>query len=1082
MLPIDRSATSLCAMGGNKAGAAQVHCACIPSQEGRIMKSKSLRARRCANAFQRKALALAIGGTIALGFGGGAFAQAVNGTIQGTVPVAPNETVQITGGAGFNRTITVNPSGQYSITVPVGTYTVSLLQNGKVVQSQIDVAPVAAGAVTVNFTSTNANVQTLNTVDVRATVPTIDVTTTNQVTTITQQQLQQLPLQRTAEDIAMLAPGVQPGSAVLVGGPLGTPAVTFGGASTAENSYFIDGMLSSAVLDDQGGIGLPYNSIEQQQTFISGYGAKYGRSIGGVINQIGRSGSNEWHFGVRAQWQPADWTSNPENTYYANPLVTRAGHHAGDLYSYNQDNHGMETVYDAYVSGPIIKDKLFFFLSAEQDDSTYASVGCKYCGGFEYFDQTHKPKIYTKINWNINDSNFLTLTALQSSLKTWDWAYNYDYDTHNATTFFNRGQSAKNVYRMGVLNYTSYITDNLTLHAMYGKSHEQYGSFQPAYPGYDPNMVFVGDISNENPAYTPNGPIGNTQNALTVTPDNHKVNLTDYRVDLDYKWRNHDFQVGIDNDITKDLNDGVEGTGPGYGWDYGIVTGADIGNPLIGTDPNVPPYVAPVNSNPAGASGYYVMKLFQAYNPSTRVVERAQYIQDNWQITPNFLLTLGLRNDQFVNYDAASNPYIRLTKPNWSPRIGFSWDVHGDSSMKVFGNAGRYYLTLPVGVGTTVTAPIVNVTQYGTYTGVDPATGAPIGFQPLPQNPAGGVSCCNQYGYPRNNLTVASQNIKAPYSDNFVLGMQQKLHFLTTDWVFEATGTYEKLGEMIGGTDDAQSMCAEGVREGYTWMTPGTCSQWIQSPVMVNPGVDQKIYVGAPDGSLRLINWTAADQTFEMGPKRNYYALDLSLTHVWDGKWFGKIDYVFSKLYGNDAGPVGPMYESSGTVAYLTAVWAYPRIMDNSNGILGTDRTHSLKIYGAYAINPDWIVGANVWIASGTPRMCRGAYGPDQVRLHTSSQYHWCGGVPIAPGSGVPPYGTKRTPWIHNVNLSVDYKPGWAEHKLDFKFQVFNVFNKQTPTFYGNYFVTTSSPGTSYNMIEARMPPRSAQFSVAYNW
>ncbi|MBU6477733.1 MAG: TonB-dependent receptor, partial [Xanthomonadaceae bacterium] len=647
------------------------------------MNNNRLSRRLRRNGFiQRKSLALAIGGTIALAFSGGALAQAVNGTIQGRVPVAPNEAIQITGGAGFNRTVTVGPSGQYSITLPVGTYTVSLLQDGKVVQSQTNVAPVAAGAVTVNFTSTTANIQTLNTVDVRATVPTIDVTTTNQVTTITQQQLQQLPLQRTAEDIAMLAPGVQPGSAVLVGGPLGTPAVTFGGASTAENSYFIDGMLSSAVLDDQGGIGLPYNSIEQQQTFISGYGAKYGRSIGGVINQIGRSGSNEWHFGVRAQWSPTDWTSDPENTYYANPLVTRAGHHAGDLYQYNQSNHGMNTVYDAYVSGPIVKDKLFFFLSAEQDDSTYASVGCKYCGGYQYFDQTHKPKIYTKINWNINDSNFLTLTALQSSLKTWDWAYNYDYTTHNATTFFNKGQTGKNVYRMGVLNYTSYITDNLTLHAMYGKSREQYGSFQPAFPGYDPNMVFVGGIANENPAYTPNGPIGNTQNALTVTPGNHKVNLTDYRVDLDYKWRNHDFQVGIDNDISTDLNDGAEATGPGYGWSYGVVEGADINKPLIGTDPNSIPYVAPVSSNPAGAGGYYAMKLFQAYNPSTRVVERAQYVQDNWQITPNFLLTLGLRNDQFVNYDAASNPYIRLTKPNWSPRIGFSWDVHGDSTLK----------------------------------------------------------------------------------------------------------------------------------------------------------------------------------------------------------------------------------------------------------------------------------------------------------------------------------------------------------------------------------------------------------------
>src|SRR6185437_9835790 len=124
---------------------------------GSIMNSKSLRVPRCTNVFQRKALALAIGGTISLAFSGGAFAQAVNGTIQGTVPVAPNEAIQITGGAGYNRTITVGPSGQYSVTLPVGTYTVSLLQNGQVVQTQTDVAPVAAGAVTVNFASSAAN-------------------------------------------------------------------------------------------------------------------------------------------------------------------------------------------------------------------------------------------------------------------------------------------------------------------------------------------------------------------------------------------------------------------------------------------------------------------------------------------------------------------------------------------------------------------------------------------------------------------------------------------------------------------------------------------------------------------------------------------------------------------------------------------------------------------------------------------------------------------------------------------------------------------------------------------------------------
>ncbi|HEY3521084.1 MAG TPA: TonB-dependent receptor plug domain-containing protein, partial [Rhodanobacteraceae bacterium] len=235
---------------------------------------------------RRKALALAIGSSIALAYGNGAFAQAVSGTIYGRVPVAANESIQITGGAGFNRTIPVGPSGQYSITLPVGTYTVSLVQNGQVVQSQSGITPAAAGAVAVDFVTpeAGANATTLSAINVTGKTPPIDVTATNQVTTITAKQLQQLPLGRTAEDIALLAPGVGAGSPELTGGPLGTPVLVFGGASTAENAYYLDGMNTTELLNNQGGITLPYGAIEQQQTFISGYDARYGRSIGGVVN------------------------------------------------------------------------------------------------------------------------------------------------------------------------------------------------------------------------------------------------------------------------------------------------------------------------------------------------------------------------------------------------------------------------------------------------------------------------------------------------------------------------------------------------------------------------------------------------------------------------------------------------------------------------------------------------------------------------------------------------------------------------------------------------------------------------------
>jgi hypothetical protein len=269
------------------------------------MMSKSLRTTYRNNIFKRKALAIAIG-SAALGFAGAGWAQATTGTIYGTAPVASGETIQITGGAGYNRTITVGPSGKYSITLPVGTYTVSLLQDGKVVQSRTGVTPAAAGAVAVDFTSASATAgaTTLGAVNVTAnSIPAIDVTTTNQVTTITARQLQQLPLARTAEDIALLAPGVGMGSPELSGGPLGTPANVFGGASTAENAYYVDGMNTTEALNQQGGITLPYGAIQQQQTFISGYGAQYGRTNGGVINQLGKSGNNDRHFSDREQSQ-----------------------------------------------------------------------------------------------------------------------------------------------------------------------------------------------------------------------------------------------------------------------------------------------------------------------------------------------------------------------------------------------------------------------------------------------------------------------------------------------------------------------------------------------------------------------------------------------------------------------------------------------------------------------------------------------------------------------------------------------------------------------------------------------------------
>ncbi|HET7269355.1 MAG TPA: TonB-dependent receptor plug domain-containing protein, partial [Oleiagrimonas sp.] len=949
-----------------------------------------------------------------------------------------------------------------------------------VVQSRSGVTPAAAGAVVVNFTSSGsaANAVDLSTVSVSAnSIPPIDVTTTNQVTTVTARELRQLPLGRTAADIAMLAPGVNMGSPQLNAGPLGEGVNVFGGASTAENAYYIDGMNVTSALNAQGGLSLPYGAIQQQQTFISGYGAKYGRSIGGVINQIGKSGTNEWHFGVRAQFDPSSWAADKRNYYYQNPLSKLEGQRPGDIQHYYKANHGQSRVYDAYVSGPLIRDRLFFFLAAEKNESQGKSVGNVY-DPHAYNYKVQRPKLYAKINWNINNRNILTLTGLQTSRKEWDSIYDFDYDTFQTGDFVGLGQTTKTQYRMWVANFTSYITNNFTLHAMYGETDGDLMSFQPAFPGFDPTLPHVSGLSAQNPTFVPPGGIGNSQTNSTQSIPTHRTHVQSYRLSLDYRIGNHDLSVGIDNINSFDYDDGFNMTGPGYAWNYGS---GDPGKPLFGLDPSVPPYVGPPPASSCltihgQTHCYYVQKRIDMQSASIKVVQRAQYIQDKWQVTPNFLLNIGLRNDQFTNYDSFDEPYIRLTKPQWAPRIGFSWDVHGDSTLKIFGNAGRYYLALPLTTATSIAAPVIATNLYGTYTGINQQTGEPIGFKPLPQSPSTGVSIDNEYGQPKDPKVSTAKNVEAEYSDNFVLGLQQQFEMFGTKWVFSATGTYQHMDRIIDDYDTIQRECAVGREAGYDWMTPADCAQYAQSLILINPGETQQLYLKAPDGSLVPITFTMEDQGFTRGPIRKYYSIDLSLQHSWDGKWFAKFDYVFSKVWGNTEGPVSTYSQQSGSYESLTTAWDFPERMDHSYGVLPNDRRHQIKLFGAYAITPEWMVSGNWYLASGTPRLCRGGYGPNQLALHGSHTYYWCGGVPVPPGS------LGRLPWTRQLNLKVDYRPAFAHHKLDFQLSVFNVFNQQKPLFINDFFGTTSNPNPDYGRINNSQAPRYVRVSMAYNF
>jgi hypothetical protein len=1039
--------------------------------------------------------ALAVAVAMGFGFSGYVSAQSTNGTITGQAPVAAGETVQIVGGSGYNRTVPVDKSGRYSVDLPVGVYTVTLQQNGQAIQSKSNVTALAAKSVSVDFvaasTESSANAKNLSALTVTANaIPPIDVSSTQESTVITSEQLKNLPLARTGAAIALLAPGTVQGASALGNGPTGEPLVSFGGSSVVENAYYINGFNTTDPISDSGGITLPYGAIAQQETLTNGYGPEYGRSTGGVISQVGASGTNTWHFGGAMFFQPSGAQGTQGNVYYANPAYAGVpGQSPGTTLDYRNSNSQWEQIYDAYVGGPLIKDKLFFFVAAEAQHSDDNNVGQNIGTPYEYQNHYSNPKIYGKLDWNITDSNILSWTTVKNTSQYNGSYYNYNYANRTEGDLAGYEPSTKNSFTLNSLKFTSYITDDLTLNAMIGKMDGTYYTDYANTPVVS-DIPNIGNASNQSVnGVTPNngGGYSNSQtNNLANNPytKSEELNL---RFDLTYKLGDHTLVAGIDNQTTRLANAGQFTTGPGYQWEY--ENSAQPGVPIAGTTPSLPPYVGPIS----GAN--YVEQVFYNTDTSVKVTQHAQYIKDTWQVTPNLLLNIGLRNDQFTNYNPDGDPYVRLTKPQWAPRLGASWDILGDSSMKLFANAGRYYIALPTGVALREASASTFTSEYYTYTGVTP-TGIPTGLTPIyscGQTCGNGVpvSLNNEYGQPLDPSTIAAKNLHASYQDSFVLGFQ---HQFAPNWDYGVTATSTKMKNIIDDTGEGPlTICNELLVQ-----NPGLLNQpvaagadcgpsmYANASILINPGSTETYKIKNLNGGYSYATVTPGELGFPPA-FRNYYSLEMFVEHVWDGKWSAKLDYVYSKSYGTSEGPVQSNIGQGGASQSATEQWDYGQIMSYANGLQANNRKHVLKGYGTYAFTPEWSLSAVLQLASGTPESCLGLYGPNQSNPglgYGNGNYHWCNGVPTPAGT------TGFTPWIHTLGLALEYRPEWADKKLGFQIQVQNITNEQkvtqvVPTFgtsvYKSAFATTQT-GLGYIGYEAMEQPRTVQFGVTYDW
>ncbi len=1005
---------------------------------------------KCGVLLKRRCLVMAIGSLL---ISAGAHAQSTTSSIFGHVPVQPGETVVIRNSSGLTRTVNVDSQGRYNAPqLPIGTYSVSLMSDGKVVQTRDNVVLQVGVGAEISFSAApaeaaEANTRQLSAVNVTANkLPPIDVSSVDSRTVLTADQLAKLPLGQTAESIALLAPGTNVGA----GGAkstTGVPLVSFGGSSTTENAYYLNGFNTTDPNLAQGGLALPYGSIDQEEVYTGGYSAQYGRSDGGVINMIGKSGTNDWHFGGQFLYEPSSTVASANNTYYENGLPPSPV--AGNLYDPNSKNSTWSSVYDLYVGGPIIKDKLFFFASAEMTHTDGNTVNSVEAGTDTHYTDT-VPKWYAKVNWNITDSNLLELTGASDKSLTSGTVYNYDYNNLSDTSLKAYANDTKQGGDLWQAKFTSYITDKLTLTAQYGRMKTRDYNENPAYDASEP---YIGNYTLENPALNGGTPITNSQTVQEINNPGQNFVSTNLRIALTYTLGDHTITAGIDNLRTAATDQDELTSGPdGYQWIYAYTQ-----TPTVPIAPSLG--VGAPASYPNGASGYYASKYIFNQGGNLFSTENAEYIEDNWQVNDRLLLSIGLRDDDFTNTNASALPYMRQTKPQWAPRLGFSWDVFGDSSFKVFGNAGRYYLGSPIAPGDPANG-YVATNQYYTYSGIA-ANGVPTGLTQM----SGAVSPNGAYGQTPDPRTMTATSLKAEDQDEFMLGFQKTAG---PNWVYGAKITRRILRHVIDDWCDVQVVVNKAASQGITDTNTDTC-------YYINPGEANTFAVEDPSGAFHSVTVSNADMQFPHAVRR-YYGLETFLEHPFDGKWYAKVTYTFSRSYGNSEGEGQSDIRAIGGTQ--NEDWDFPPLMVYADGPQGNDHTNVLKGYGYYAITPEWLVSANLNLTQGGPKYCLGYYGPQQSDpVDYGSSYHWCNGLPSPPGE----FG--RLPWMKQLDLGVHYRPAFAGHKLSLNVDVFNVFNGQAPlNLDAQYNGSVGTPNPSYGTPMVLQQPRYVRLGVTYDY
>ena len=637
--------------------------------------------------------------------------------------IVPNATVTVRNvETNKEDTATTDSEGRARVSnLQPGRYTVVVNSSGFGAYTQENIV-VEVGVVTSLDIPLTVGAQTAN-VDVTSEAPVINTAQQDFSTNINQTSINELPINgRRWSNFALLTPGAVPD------GTFGL--ISFRGISGLLNNNTIDGGDNNQAFfaEERGRTRISYSvsqaAIREFQVNTSSYSAEYGRSAGGVVNAVTKSGTNEFHGGLFYYQRNNKWGArNPlaTNTVLINGIFTPVGIKPVDV----------RHQFGGTIGGPIVKDKAFFFFSYDQQKRNFPGLARFTQGTFLNLSTANRTALLArglttaqvddtltflnsltgevprrgdqllllpKIDWNINNSN--TFTATYNRLR-WDSPNGIQTQATNTRARDNFGDDIVDIDWV-TLRLASTLTSSLLNEARFQWGRDKESQFSaPPLPGEPTNSV--GGRSPQ--VFITNGLSFGIPEFLERPsyPDERRIQIADT---MTATMGNHTFKFGGDLNFVRDVINNLRFSGGEYNY-----TGTSALPDFIVDYTNFRTGGA-IRALTGGTNGVCVgstRRAGQCYGGNfnqglgvlgltMRTTDFNLFIQDDWRITSRTTLNLGLRYEYQKNPDAINvNPLLPQTANkvsdtnNFGPRIGFAHDLTGDGKTSIRGGYGIYF-------------------------------------------------------------------------------------------------------------------------------------------------------------------------------------------------------------------------------------------------------------------------------------------------------------------------------------------------------------------------------------------------------